>query len=89
MKVAERGLRELVIFLIDNGAEVSKASGVEGITALMRASKKGHYETVTFLLEKEAEVDTIDKVWIISMCIVSIYIMLAFLSLLISLDGPL
>ena len=70
MKVAERGTMDLVVFLVEKGADINIPSGVEGITALMKACKKGQMAVVKFLLENGAELNSVDKV---RCTVVSIY----------------
>lgn len=62
MKLADRGMLEMITFLVDHGAEVSKLSGAENFTALMKACKKGHATVVQYLLDQGADVDAVDKV---------------------------
>jgi ankyrin repeat protein/tetratricopeptide (TPR) repeat protein len=52
---AARGHKELVRFLVNNGANVN-AKDINGCTPLMRAKQKGHVEIVNMLLAKGADI---------------------------------
>lgn len=62
MKLSDKGMLDMIAFLLDRGVDVNKLSGAENVSALMKACKKGHAEVVQYLLEHNAEVNVVDKV---------------------------
>jgi len=59
MVATQKGHRDIVQFLIENGADVNvRTTGdIEGVTALMIASGRGYLDIVKFLVENGADVN--------------------------------
>ena len=61
MLAAENAHIEIVVLLIDAGAQVNIQNNRFGINALMVASRNGHIEIVNLLIEKGADINIIDR----------------------------
>ena len=54
---ATKGCEDVMAILNENGIDIEQANETDSTTALMKAAKFGHYESVKFLLENGAQVD--------------------------------
>ena len=61
MYAAWHGRKEMVQFLIDQGADINAAGALSGETALTNAARRGHIDIVRMLLDKGADVNAVMK----------------------------
>ena len=54
---ATKGCEDVLGILIENGIDIEQANEADSTTALMKAAKFGHYESVKFLLENGAQIN--------------------------------
>ena len=60
MKFSEYGSAEAVKFLLNNGAEID-GKNINGKTALMYASERGHIASIKLLIQNQADVSLRDN----------------------------